>query len=404
MHSAFRPSRLLKSRQGENMPIRSTIILITATVVLGGCSALSAINPFSSKQAPRNPPAPLVDFKPTLNVRPVWSASVGKSVDYVLSPAIANNAVFAASAEGTITRLELAKGREVWRAQTDKALTAGVGTDGNTVVVAGTDGALIAFDADGKQRWKAQASSEVLSAPAVGQGLVIVRSIDNRIAAYDATSGARKWVVQRTVPPLTLRTAPGIVIAGPTAYVAMPGGRLLALALGNGGVRWEAAVGDPRGATELERIADISGAPVIAGRDICAVSYQGKIGCLDAVNGTARWGKDFSSDAGLSVDDKYVYAVDERGIVQAFSRDTGASVWRNDKLANRRLSAPAVFSRAVVVGDAQGYVHFLSREDGSFIARTETDGSRIAAAPLAIGRGTVVQTQSGALFAFAATE
>ncbi len=385
------------------MPFRATFTLTAASLILSGCSAISAINPFSSKEPPRNPPAALSEFKASLNVKTVWTSSVGKAGDYTFSPAVTPSGVYASAADGTLVRIELTTGREVWRTNVGSSLTAGVGSDGETLAVAGTDGLLIVLDKDGKQRWKTQLSSETLSAPAVGQGLVIARSIDNRIVAFDAASGTRKWTVQRTVPPLTLRTAPGIVIAGPFAYVALPGGRLIAIALANGAVRWEAAVGDPRGATELERVADVSGSPVVFGREVCAVAYQGRIGCLDAPSGAGRWAKDFSSDVGLSVDDRHVYAANERGIVHAFTRDTGASVWRNDKLANRRLSAPVVFGKGVVaVGDAQGYMHFLSREDGSFLARTETDGSRILAAPVAVGGGVVVQTQSGALFAFAA--
>jgi outer membrane protein assembly factor BamB len=134
-------------------------------------------------------------------------------------------------------------------------------------------------------RWKAQASTQVLSTPALGRGMVVVRSVDNHIAAYDEESGAQRWNLVRSEPPLTLHSAPGIVIAGPGIFVGLPGGRLLALAPENGAPRWEAAVGDPRGATELERIADISGVPVVAGSDICAVAYQGKVACLDMASG-----------------------------------------------------------------------------------------------------------------------
>jgi len=260
---------------------------------------------------------------------------------------------------------------------------------------------VLAFDADGKLRWKAQMSSEVLAAPTVGQGLVIVRSVDNRIVAFDAESGSRRWTVQRTAPALTLRTASGIVIAGPSAFVGLPGGRLMALALSNGGPRWEISVGDPKGATELERVADISGAPVVIGRDVCAVSYQGRVGCFDAATGAARWTKDLSSDVGLGADERFIFAADERGAVAAFTREGGASVWRNKQLANRRLSAPVSFGRAVAVGDGQGYIHFLSREDGSFLARVGTDGSPIVSAPLMTDTQVIFQTQSGTVIALA---
>jgi outer membrane protein assembly factor BamB len=365
---------------------------------LAGCSSL---NPFSGKPAPKNPPAALVDFKPSLGIHSAWTMSIGRAGDFTFSPALASDSVFVAAADGSIARLDASSGHIQWRINAGVPLTAGVGSDGNTVVVAGEKGTLLAFDGAGKLRWKAQTSSEILSAPAVGQGLVIVRSLDNRIAAFDADSGSRRWTVQRTTPALTLRSAPGIVIANSNAIVGLPGGRLLALALTNGGVRWEIAVSDPRGATEIERIADISGSPVVLGRDVCAVAYQGRIGCYDLNSGAPRWVKDLSSEVGLSIDERFVFAADERGALTAFSRTSGQSIWRNDKLANRRLSAPVSFGRAVAVGDSQGYIHFLSREDGSFIGRVSTDGSPTLAAPVVAGANLILQTQSGTVVALA---
>jgi len=380
------------------MRIAVKVTCVGMVALVAGCSSL---NPFASKPAPRNPPAALEDFKQMLGVRTAWSVSVGGAGEFVFSPAVTGNSVYAAAADGTVARIDTGTGRTVWRINTDTRLTAGVGSDGNTVAVVGEKGVLLALDSDGKVRWKAQASSEILSAPAVGQGVVVVRSVDNRITAYDAETGSRRWAVQRTSPPLTLRSAPGIAISGTTAYVALPGGRLLALALSNGGPRWEVAVGDPRGTTELERIADLSGTPFVAGRDVCAVAYQGRVACFDATSGTTRWAKEMSSEVGVTVDERNVYAADERGAVTALARDTGSGAWRNNKLANRRLSSPVVMSRALAVGDAQGYIHFLSREDGAFLARVPTDGSRVVAASPLSANSAVFQTQAGAIVALA---
>lgn len=382
------------------MHIAVKVASMAALAVLAGCSSL---NPFAGASGARNPPATLEEFQSTLVVRTAWSAPVGSAGSFVFSPAVADGSVFAAAANGTISRVDAATGRLIWKINAGARLTAGVGSDGATVAVAAQEGMLMAFDGGGKLRWKVQASSEILSAPAVGQGLVVVRSVDNRIAAYDVESGKRRWVAQRTSPPLTLRTAPGIAIAGSAAFVALPGGRLLALALNNGGARWEVAVGDPKGTTELERIADLSGTPVVAGRDVCAVAYQGRVACFDAATGEARWAKELSSDTGVGVDERSVYAADDTGAVIAFARDSGAVVWRNNKLAHRGLSALVPVGRAVAVGDAQGYIHFLSRDDGAFVARVRTDGSPvIAATPMSAGMGAIFQTKAGTVVALAA--
>jgi outer membrane protein assembly factor BamB len=384
------------------MHIAAKLIGVGTIAVLAGCSTLSSLNPFSHKQAPLNPPAALVPFTPTLVVRTVWSTAIGKAGAYTFTPGVANRNIFVASADGSLMRIDAETGATAWRINAGMPLTAGVGTDGNFVALAGEKGKVLVFDSAGKLRWTAQASSEVLSAPAVGQGLVIVRSLDNHIVAYDADSGAKRWSVQRTLPPLTLRTAPGIVINGDIAFVALPGGRLSALALANGGPRWEVAVGDPRGTTELERIADTSGSPVVLDRDVCAVAYHGRIGCFDINTGTARWIKEFSSYVGVAADQNFIFSANDRGAVNAFTRESGAVVWRNDQLAFRRLSTPASFGKSVALGDYQGYVHFLSRENGSLIGRIATDGSPILAGPVVVGKTLVFQTQAGTVVALTA--
>jgi outer membrane protein assembly factor BamB len=381
------------------MHVARKLVLAGAIVVLSACSTLSSLNPFSGKGAPRNPPAELTEFKQSMPVRAAWSVSVGSAADVDFSPAVLDGNVYAASADGTIVRIEGLSGNVAWRVNAGAKLTGGVGVGGNIVVVAAEKGVLLAYDLDGKQRWKTQAPSEVLSAPAVAGGVVIAHSVDNRITAFDADSGNKRWTVQRTAPALTLRSAPGIAVSGLTAYAALPGGRLLAVAANNGGPRWETLVGEPRGATELERIADVSGTPLVLGRDVCAVAFQGRIACFDAATGAARWAKDFSSNVGLAGDERFVFAADDQGAVSAFARETGASVWRSTKLANRRLSTPLSFGRAVAVGDYQGYIHFLSREDGTMLARIATDGSQVIGTPQVVRSYAVFQTQAGTVVA-----
>jgi outer membrane protein assembly factor BamB len=184
--------------------------------------------------------------------------------------------------------------------------------------------------------------------------------------------------------------------------MAMPGGKLLALAMNNGGLKWEGVVGEPRGTTELERLVDTAGMPVLSRDEVCAAAYHGRVVCFVAATGAVRWARDLSSDSGIAVDERFVFATDENGGVNAFAREAGQSTWRNDKMAYRRLSAPASFGRAVAVGDYQGHIHFLSREDGKLLARIATDGSLIRGMPVVAGKHLVFQTQAGSLVALAA--
>ena len=86
-----------------------------ALAVLGGCSTLQSLNPFASKQVPRNPPAALVDFKPAMNVKSAWTVKIGSAGTALFSPALVGGSVFVAAADGTLARLDAASGNQLWR-------------------------------------------------------------------------------------------------------------------------------------------------------------------------------------------------------------------------------------------------------------------------------------------------
>lgn len=367
--------------------------------LLAGCSTIESMNPFGSSSGPKM--AELQPIKATAEVRVLWRESVGKGDDYVFVPAVVGSTVYAASKDGNLVRLE--EGRQVWRINAGQALSGGVGSDGKTVVVGSPKGDLLAFSAnDGTSLWKAKASSEILAAPALGEGLVVVRSGDNKLAAYDLADGKRKWIYQRPTPALSLRVTASPVIADKFVFAGFPGGKLIAVSTSNGAPVWEGAVALPKGTTELDRVADITSAPVIDGRDICAVAFQGRVACFDLGSGNLVWARDMSSAAGLSIDGRYVYVSDDKGAVHALDKASGASIWKQDKLFLRRLTTPLARRSHVVVADAQGIVHFLNREDGSFAARIATDGSPVAAPLQVLGSSLILQTRSGGVFAIEA--
>src|SRR5258708_4316918 len=288
------------------------------------------------------------------------------------------------------------------RGSVETRLASGVGADLRTAGVATEAGEVIAVDtAKGAVRWRARVSSEVLAPPQVGNGLVVVRSADNRVFAFGEDDGKRRWVYQRAPSSLIVRSPAGVTLLGDMAFAGFSGGKLTAIALGNGSVRWEATVALPKGATELERVTDVVGDPAIQGQEVCAAAYQGRVACYEIANRQPLWARDVSSLTGVSLDARYAFVSDDRGAVHALDRSNGRSVWKQDKLANRQLSVPLAAGNAIAVGDLEGYVHFLARESGAFVARFATGGGAIRNAPVALPSGLLVQTQNGGLFALA---
>jgi len=377
------------------------VAAIVTTAALAACSSLPSLNPLDWWSGPTGPkPAELPPLSGAQSVRVLWSASIGNADAFFFSPVLAGDSVYAAARDGTVARIDAGSGQVRWRGSAGTRLSAGVGSDGNLVAVATEEGEVIGLDAkDGKVRWKARASSEVIAAPAVAADLVLVRSADSRIFAFDAADGKRRWVFQRAAGPLAVRSPAGVTVHDKLAYAGFSGGKLVAIALANGAMRWEATVAAPKGATELERVADIMGNPAVQGREVCAAAYHGRVACYDAQNGSQQWAREVSTLTGVSFDARYAFVSDDRGAVHALDRTNGRSVWKQDKLAHRRLSLPLSVDNEVALGDLQGYVHFLSRESGTFVARFATDGSPVLAPPLRLPSGLLVQTKNGGLYA-----
>jgi len=363
--------------------------------LVAGCSTLDALNPFASS-GPKM--AELQPIQASAEARVLWSEGIGKSEDYTLVPAVVGSTVYAAARDGSIVRLD--DGQPAWRIKAGSNVAGGVGADARMVVVGTAKGEVLAFSAfDGTPLWKAKASSEVVAPPAISSNLVIVRTVDHRLAAYDAGDGKRRWLYQRPSTPLSLRVTAAPLVVEKYVFVGFPGGKLMAVSLDNGAPLWEGTVALPKGATELDRVADVTSAPVIDGRMICAAAFQGRIACFDLGNGSLIWSRDISSAAGLSIDSRYVYVSDDKGAVHALDKGSGASLWKQDKLFLRRLTAPQPQRSMVVVGDVKGVVHFLSRDDGSFVARLTTDGSPIRAPLQRLGSNLLVQTSKGSVLA-----
>ncbi len=377
--------------------MRITVLAFLTALVAGGCSTVEKLNPFSSS-TPKAKPAELATFQASADIKAGWQASIGSAGEFTFSPAVVGDSVYAAARDGTLARFD--GGRPVWRVSAGQVLSGGVGSDGQLVVVGTPKGEVLAFDAaNGRESWKARVSSEVLAAPVVAEGLAIVRSGDSRIFGFEVGDGKRRWVYQRSTPALSLRSSVGVIAAGRVTLAGFPGGKLLAIANNNGAAVWEVTVALPKGATELERVADVTSLPVVSGNTVCATAFQGRVACFDGGSGNTLWSRDMSSSVGLDIDNRYVYVTDDKGAVHALDRNSGASVWKQDKLVQRGVSRPLALGSHVLVADYQGVVHLLRREDGAFAARASTDGSAVRADPVRFGSGALVQTASGGLHA-----
>lgn len=370
--------------------------VLRASLLSLGLLTLGACSMFSSSD-PRYAPAELTQYEAGVTAAVKWSASIGGGGGYGFAPVVVGEAAYAAT-PNAVAKVDIASGRVLWRASPDMALTAGAGSDGRTTAVAAGDGTVIAYDESGAEKWRARASSAVAVPPVVGSGVVVVRSTDYRIQAFDADTGEYRWDVQRPGPALALKTSMQMVAAEGLIISGLPNGRLIAINAATGAVEWEAPVSVSRGATDLERISDVVGAPLVAGPLLCGVTYQGRMTCFNlSQGGRPVWDIPFSSHSGMDHDGRYAYAPDQRDVVHAIDLIDGSEQWTQSALRNRRLATPAVVPAAVAVADFEGYVHFLSRTSGDLLGRLNVGGGAVVSPLVGTAAGVLVQTGNGNL-------
>jgi outer membrane protein assembly factor BamB len=383
-----------------------TFILFTVSslLIVTACSTISDLKTDVSDKifgrVAADAPDPLVDIKETASTKILWQAKVGAAGDFEFSPVVEAGYVYAASANGEVVKLDATNGSQVWRVNAGEKLSGGVGVGGSLVMVGTQKGVVYAYDIAGKLQWKSRLSSEVLSAPKYFDGTVIVRTGDSHIYGINANDGSRKWVYDRSSPALTLRSSAGLVVDGGAVYAGFGGGKLISVRADNGKILWEASVAQPKGVTEIERIADITCLPVVDGPLVYAVAYQGKIAAVDRATGRVVWNREISSLSGISVEDGRIFVSHALGSVYSLDYTTGKTFWRQAALKNRQLSAPVPMGSLVAVGDLEGYVHFLSRDDGAMASRIKTTNSPIMPIMVQINSTTVLaQTRDGGIYA-----
>jgi outer membrane protein assembly factor BamB len=380
------------------------IALLAAAVALSGCTTVKGWFGNKNDAKAARKPAELVEFTPSATVTKLWSAKAGKGnekLGLTQGPVVADGRVYAAAIEGGVRAIDLQTGALVWHYKSDLELSGGPGAGEGLVVVGTLDGDVIALDsATGTERWKAKVISEVIAAPAIDQGVVVVRSNDGRVTAFDITDGKRRWFWNHDLPRLTVRGNDAPSFGPGVVFVGNDDGTVASLALTDGRPLWDQAVGQPDGRSELDRMADVDGSPVLDGTTLYASSYKKQTIAIEAPSGRPLWAQDHGGAGRIGLAADRVVVADPAGVVWALDKTGGSAMWQQAALVRRNLSGAAVQGEFAVVGDYDGYLHWLRLDNGDFGARVRAGRDAINAAPVVADGILLVQTASGDLSAW----
>ncbi len=382
--------------------------------LLSGCSTIT--DWFDDEETLQ----PLVSIEKQYDVDAVWETTIGGGSQFYsrLIPVVAYDSVYSASKDGVITASELDSGEVKWQVtypfdekssfwSFDKktesvSISGGVSAAFSMIVFATENGDVVALDSEtGDLKWEVNVAGSVLSQPALDANLVIVSTLNGHLIALDAASGEEKWRHTEEVPPLSLRGTSAPVSAGGGVFFGTAVGKLAVLLIENGQLAWDKSIASKKGRTELDRIADIDGKPLILGGVVYINSYDGVLAALELRSGRLLWKREYHSHQPLSVIGNTLYVVDKESVVYGVDRLTGVEKWSVSSLRGRGLTGAAEFENDIVVGDSYGYLHFLAPQTGELVSRYQVSSAPtgFAVSPVINNDIAYCQSRSGKLVA-----
>lgn len=351
-------------------------------VLTAGCASQGSL-----PSGENGKPSP-IDVDGDLEASVVWSVEATGPIEeslLKLEPLAEDGRVYVAGTDGRVSAFARDTGKLIWTRRHDAQFSGGPGYGDGRLYLGTREAEVFALDADdGTVVWRQSVSSEILSPPQQGGDRLVVQTNDGKVFGLRPDNGQVVWVYNRTVPVLSLRGTAEPVLTRDRAVVGFANGRLAALSLLDGSVRWDQPIAVPRGRSELERMVDIDMEPKILGDVVYTATYQGRISALSLKGGQVLWTRDMSAYLGVAVSGKRVYVVDEEGAVWSLDADSGATVWRQDRLDGRISTAPVIMGDYVAVGASEGSVYWLDRFDGRLVADVALEDVSLRLSPTSL--------------------
>ena len=359
---------------------------LSLSIGLVGCST-------SSKKPT---PAPLPVVQKAVGASSLWTLQIG-AVNPLTVPVTRQGQIYVANAAAEVFSINASTGKVNWQVPVGSAISAGLGSDGESVALVTRDNELVSIN-EGKVAWRVKVGARVFTPPLVAGKRVFVLAADRSVTAFDGANGARLWTLPpRGTDPLVLQQ-PGVLLAVRDTLIAGVSGRLIGINPNVGATRWEVPLANPRGINEIERLVDVVAPAARLGDQVCARSFQAAVGCVDTTRGTLRWTKPAVGDVGVQGDDDTLFSAENNGKLMAWKRASGETAWTNEALLHRGLTSPALAGNYIAIGDAQGYVHFVTRDKGVVTDRVATDGSAIVHGPFEQAGQLYAVTQKGGVY------
>ncbi|WP_198332939.1 outer membrane protein assembly factor BamB [Psychrobacter aquimaris] len=375
MTQSIRSSNISKAKTIKSTVMHVAVLAVMSTAVIG-CNR--GIKPVV------NDPVKLVQIAEPISVlQPVFSTDIGnkkasKKDPLDLQVGYVNGQIVTASRGGDLTGFNSA-GERLWSINVGDQITGGVALDAlsQTAIISTRGGQVMAFDSvTGTKRWQQQLSGSVLTPALITNNRVILSANDGFLHGLSLQTGQSVWQFATQVPAISVRgSAAPTLLDSKTALLATADGRLHAVTTDSGLPQWSRRVGVGTGSSEVERMSDVDGTPIVDNNQLFAISYSGQLLGIDLASRQVMFVNELASLKSLAVNNQQVIATSLEGKVVAYNRSTGEMLWESEELAYRHLTNPVMIGNYIAVGDFDGVVHLFDPASGKIVSRVQTKGA-----------------------------
>lgn len=375
MTQSIRSSKISKAKTIKSTVMYVAVLAAMSTAVIG-CNR--GIKPVV------NDPVKLVQIAEPISVlQPVFSTDIGnkkasKKDPLDLQVGYVNGQIVTASRGGDLTGFNSA-GERLWSINVGDQITGGVALDAlsQTAIISTRGGQVMAFDSvTGAKRWQKQLSGSVLTPALITNNRVILSANDGFLHGLSLQTGQSVWQFATQVPAISVRgSAAPTLLDSKTALLATADGRLHAVTTDSGLPQWSRRVGVGTGSSEVERMSDVDGTPIVDKNQLFAISYSGQLLGIDLASRQVMFVNELASLKSLAVNNQQVIATSLEGKVVAYNRSNGEVLWESEELAYRHLTNPVMIGNYIAVGDFDGMVHLFDPASGKIVSRVQTKGA-----------------------------
>ncbi len=362
----------------KKMPgLRAVATLIVLTALIGGCSAINAINPFHSKEkilpgertaalpqgvvdvaggtpsigaaeplaewsqpggnpanAPGNISVNSVSGAQSWRVRAVDKAG-RHNVRPSVPPIIQGGVVYVYDTDGVVNALRPGGGR-AWSVslapekEKSHAAGGGIAASGNALFVATGYGELVALDAaSGSRIWTYTLGAPAYSAPTAADGLVFVVSATNVLYAVNQADGSEAWQYLGIPENAGVLSAASPAVSGNTVVVPYSSGEVIAFDTKTGKLKWADAVVRSTRTLAVSGLTDVAASPVIYDGIVYATGVSGRTIAVRVADGERLWEENIGSASTPAISGNAVFLVDLQDNLVALDRVKGTVFWRS---------------------------------------------------------------------------